>query len=364
MVEERMYEPYIFGFGAVEVVRNPALSVDTRLKVVAYTLGQTRPMEEYGTPHGLPVLLSFLAEAGRLDMPTFQSVMQIASLEGNIADDWEAAEVRNIADWLIAREDVPEDELLWWLWYISCRCEKPQLGRPLAQHLLDHPVLSASMKSRLAHAWLDGEDAGTPPAPWRALEAMLAGDEEALKSLMPELDLEKLLEKLQEQFPPEELGTPSFGFFRTLLAGHLGGFVLTPAYLKRQALVGLVHLGEDPLDLCRNYLGSQRDYYANAVNQGIAEIIREYRAQIPEPALRQLVEEGLRVGAVATRKSFYQLGADLFGQDYWTRALSDNAGSVREWAAKKIESGAAMSADRQAAASGGRTRRRRSRGEE
>jgi len=35
------------------------------------------------------------------------------------------------------------------------------------------------------------------------------------------------------------------------------------------------------------------------------------------------------------RKTFYQLGADLFGDDYWERAAADSAKSIRDWAAKK-----------------------------
>ena len=34
LLEERMHEPYIFGYGAVEVVRHPSLSAETKLKVV------------------------------------------------------------------------------------------------------------------------------------------------------------------------------------------------------------------------------------------------------------------------------------------------------------------------------------------
>jgi len=41
------------------------------------------------------------------------------------------------------------------------------------------------------------------------------------------------------------------------------------------------------------------------------------------------------VGWVGTRRTFYQLGADLFGDDYWKRAAADSAKSIRDWAAKK-----------------------------
>ncbi|MEK7783999.1 MAG: hypothetical protein AAB658_01075, partial [Chloroflexota bacterium] len=89
LIGERMVEPYIFGFGAVEVVRHNGLSPETRFKIVKHAVKQIDATAEYGTPHGLPVMISFLAGADVLDSPSFRSLMIAADFGGPLFDDWE-----------------------------------------------------------------------------------------------------------------------------------------------------------------------------------------------------------------------------------------------------------------------------------
>ena len=123
----------------------------------------------------------------------------------------------------------------------------------------------------------------------------------------------------------------------------MGDFALTPAYLKRQALVGLAALGEDPLTLCQIYLGAT-DYYGDSINLGVAEVVRTYRSALPDPAVHDLIERGLRIGSVPVRRAFYQMGLDFFGGDYLVRAQADNANSIRQWANKAAAGGEAEAA--------------------
>jgi len=58
---ELLRYPYIFGFGAVAVARDPVLDLNTRLAVVRSAIRGLRPLDDNGIPHGLPALLSFLS---------------------------------------------------------------------------------------------------------------------------------------------------------------------------------------------------------------------------------------------------------------------------------------------------------------
>lgn len=322
MVAERMYEPYIFGFGAVEVVRRSTLSHETQLKVVQYTLQQTCPNEEYGIPHGLPALLSFLARVNALELPVFTWIMQIASIEGHLFDDWQKEEVYSLVNWLIDNVSILESEKLWWLWYVSSQCDKPQMGKPLAEYLLQHPVLSVELKRNLCYAWLSEEPVGEPPEFWQNFQERLHSDAEGLMST--------LMLDTTENYQPSEI---SVSMLQTML---IRGFMVVMPYLKRQAVVGLVHLGEDPLSVCQTHLNTQSSSYAEAINLAVADIIREYHQTMPKETVRQLINKALKIRSINSLKAFYQLGADLFGSEYWKRAQNDTAKSIQTWAAKKV----------------------------
>src|SRR3989304_1135079 len=109
--------PYIFGFGAVAVARDPVLDLNTRLAVVRSAIRGLRPLDDNGIPHGLPALLSFLAGAGALHRVTFQVVMIATDMAGDLYDDWRTDEARVLLDWLIAKSEMPDADALWWLDY-------------------------------------------------------------------------------------------------------------------------------------------------------------------------------------------------------------------------------------------------------
>src|SRR3990172_5264488 len=91
-VNELLGRPHVFGFGAVEVVRGPSLSAETRFKVARHALAQIHPREDYGIPHGMPILLSFLAGIGALTVELFRGIMHVADMEGDLYDDWRTEE--------------------------------------------------------------------------------------------------------------------------------------------------------------------------------------------------------------------------------------------------------------------------------
>ena len=124
----------------------------------------------------------------------------------------------------------------------------------------------------------------------------------------------------------------SFAFTRSLLTGD---YIFILAYFKRQAVTALVPLGEDPLTLCTTYL-NVKGYNLEPIYLGVADVLRAHQERISPEACRDLIERGLKIGKVETRKAFYQLGADLFSRDFLERAKNDTAKSIREWATKLL----------------------------
>jgi hypothetical protein len=359
LIEERLHEPYIFGFGAVEVLRHDSLSLETRLKIVQYAIEAVDVTAEYGIPHGLPIMASFLAGAGRLDPQTFRSLMIAANFGEAMFHDWQLDEVQRLFKWLITRTDMPEEERVWWLWHVCVNCEHQSMARLLAESLLTHRGLSAANKRALCQAWLSDASAGEPPPQWEAVQALLGGDVAGFaaraveagmhldggvpsrETILAEYDsaIEALIE--DEAGENGEAGSASLHLLRKAMVGPLGMMTLTPGPVKRVAVLALPALGEDPLKVCKQHLKSARSYQADTVNQAVADVIRTYRASIPAREVRALVKQGLKVGGVAARKSFYQLGADLYGKKFWAQANKDSSKSVRDWAQKKEGKGAA-----------------------
>ena len=151
-----------------------------------------------------------------------------------------------------------------------------------------------------------------------------------------EADYDAALEALLSESDGDETSALSFTMLRRMLVGPMGIAPTTPGAYKRQALFALAGLGEDPLALCQKYLDSGRgEYYADAINLGVLDVLSAYAPQIPETEVRTLVERALEVGAVPTRKAAYQLGAELWGEAYLKRAVADSAKVIRDWAVKK-----------------------------
>jgi hypothetical protein len=334
---ELLSRPFVMGIGAVEVARDAALSVETRLALVRHTIALTNPTEDHGIPFGLPMLVSFLAGVGLLTEPIFRTLFQLNHMEHYWFDDWQREEIVILLDWLIAKAGVSDDERLWWLFYLLVHCEQPDKGKTMLARVIDHPALPAVLKRRLCDEILSNAlPTLVAPPQWRAVQALWQGDRAAYEAAraelppteqLPVLPTEDTFEDNPAQPAPDRL---SFNFVRSLFYSD---FALTPGFLKRQAISCLVTLGEDPLTVCQLYLG-QTGYYADAINTGVADVISAQWAVLPEQALRELIDRALSIGAVNTRKVFYRIGIDLFGTEYLRRAQADNANSLRQWANK------------------------------
>lgn len=184
-LERRGHLLWVYGFGVVEGVRSPSLAIETRQRLVQFALQELDPTEKQGVPYGLPVMLSFLAQTGVLDGATFRSVMLLACAPGYpFSDPLQVDEGRGLLDWLVLRSGFAVDEQLWWLQAIAPHLENPDLGIPLADHLLHHPQLSVEFRRSLCQGWLSPTRVGELPLAPEVLQAQLHGDEMILQQVL------------------------------------------------------------------------------------------------------------------------------------------------------------------------------------
>ena len=107
--------------------------------------------------------------------------------------------------------------------------------------------------------------------------------------------------------------------------------------MVRQSIPWLVRLGEDPLAIAETFI-DYRNGFADQVHAGVADVLAEHHDRMPRDLVERLIEAGIGVtGSGPTRRRFYRLGTELFGQRYLERATEDTAGSVRQWAARELQ---------------------------
>jgi hypothetical protein len=344
LIAERMGEPYIFGFGLVEVLRaRRGIKETTKLAICQYTLQTIVPEEEYGIPHGLIVLLSYLAQTGYLSPDVFRAVMQVTNLLRQWIWPWQIEEAIQLSDWLITQDEIPSQEKVFWLWHLSMQLDaNVHLGKKLVNHWLAHPDLAADLKKELVHGWLDEvRKLGTPPAAWRLVMAQTTGDlaeaEKALQELGASHKEIKQVKAIIEEEAKRDVFSKLFSRDPLLNFSPEWGHLLTPNWLKRIAVLALVKLGEDAWETAVLYLDSTRDYGAEAINQGVADIIAAYADVIPSAEIRELIEKGIQIPQVSVRKTFYRLSTNFFGTELLEKTAVDNAASVRKWGAKELK---------------------------
>lgn len=342
LIGERASEPYVVGYGALEVIEHAEISTRTKAAICTYALGLMNPSLDHGVPYGLLTLVGFLAAEGYLTPPMLvvsMMALQFSSfgffrraqwLEGATTEAVEA-----LVDWLVEDEEMTDEQKLWVVWQISIRCDgAPHIGKALANRWLGKEEVAAEDKREVCWAWVtEEEDVGHAPVAWQLMEAYMAGDEERLEEVIRESGIDPaeaplpLAEMTQETEGDED--DDIFAF----LAG-LRDFILMPAYLKRLAIPELVRYGEDLELVAETVWEAKGEYYGEAVNRGVADAIEEFHDRLSQETLRRLIERGINHGRATTRKPFYELSTRFFGDEYLAQALEDNAKSVRQWAAR------------------------------
>lgn len=343
LIRDRMGEPFIFGYGALEIWQRKRISLETKLKVCQYATEILNPGAEYGMPHGLVTILGHLAAAGALEVGRFFYVMMAMEYGGVGAFQrsiWQHGTTREavlaLLDWLAASEEFSDDEKSWWVWRWSLACDfDVHLVRAVAQDWLARETVPDDQKWQLCRGWLkEAEEIGTPPKAWQMMTAYMAGDRDQLAQLVQDVggDLSDL--PAPDEMPPP-VDDREMGFMQEMLLERWRIGMVSPA-LKRLSIPKLVELGEGPLELVDELWDTPNEFDYDSIFGGIVEVLRTHAAALPPAELRQRVERGLAAGRVQARKRFHVLARELYGDEFLPLALQDNAKSLRDWA-KKVQ---------------------------
>lgn len=352
LIAERMYVPFIFGYGTVHILANKRISKLTKNKIIAYTMRMTDPMIDNGIPYGLMTICSYLVQNNELtlDQLTFVAItmqMEAAGRRSIWGHEVDRAQMTTIVEWLMQQE-LPTDQLLWWLDYFVMGLESvAPVGRPVVQRILDGDELSAEGKLNLCWHWLhEGDNIGTPPLKWQILHAQANKDKARLQQLLQSAEtpadesaemlatVDKMIQLEEEQDHIGEFFTalPTMGF-----EDHPMSYRFVPTFAKRLAIPALIDNGEDAWSVCDMFLRKhERDYYNTPLQQGAGDALAKHHGQLTSDQIKTLIERGLEIGQVPVRKQFYKLSTEFFGIEYLQKSLDDNAASIRKWGAKAL----------------------------
>jgi hypothetical protein len=344
LIDERMHEPHIFGYGAMEILGHKRISQHSKLKVCAYLFETIEPDYENGVPYGLLTALGHLAAENSLSRQQFLKgvlALEYQNLGMFHRPIWTEGATTGalvaLADWLAACPDMNSEEKTWWAWKLSVKCDSmPHLGKGFATRWLDKEEISAESKLALCRAWLtDDKRFGVPPLEWSLAAALQMGNLTEAKRLIQEAGIDPRQVPLPspEELPPAVDEEPD-PFVRMLRSPQ--HYFLIPTYLKRLAIPAVVRFGEDLMDVIDAYWGAGDTYDADALGNGVADAIQEFHQQLAPDILRRLVEQGIQHNKATVRKTFYALSMQFYGGELLEQALEDNAKSIRNWAGKKL----------------------------
>lgn len=299
MLGERLGHPQTFAFAACRILRDRRLTISTRVKVAERVLDQLNRTEE--PPQGLFLALDYLAAHQRLEVDALRFGLVASAGAPHPFQGLEKSELIRVFTWLVRQAPLPVAERLFWGHSLVARHQDDAGAADLIHTLLGAEAIPAEDRRELARAWTNFRQpylvvhipsASGPRGAWVA-----------------------------EHLPFWLSVSPSWP---------------TP-HMIRHGLLWLARLGDDPLLLAQNAM-KRGGPYAEQFQAGAADILGEFHAVLPAEQVEHLVEEGIGItGSLVTRRRFYRLGADLYGQRYLERATHDTAGSVRQWAAKQLQ---------------------------
>lgn len=289
--------------------------------------------------------IGYLAKTGQLSRPLFLKATM--ALEFGVTFGWhrpnwvEGATTPTLvllADWLVAASGMTLDEQAWWAWKIGIQCDPaPHLGIAFANRWLARPEVPAESKTAVCWAWLSNEREFTaPPLIWRVFVAQDLGERDKVERLLRQVGIEPAWPALFElEFDAVVAAAlqPMFSWPK-----HTRFFLLIPNFLKRLAIPALVRYGESLTDLIALFKETDDTFSREAIENGIADAIKEFHQQLSPETLRQLIEAGTAHGLAKVRKTYYNLSIQFYGDELLQHAVQDDAKSVQNWARKKLKS--------------------------
>lgn len=303
LLSERMGQPRIFGYAARRILADRRVSDATKRAVALQVLEMADIELDRGIPFGLALALLHLARRGSLDVDDLRFGLLMTSGSQRVFEGLERPQIREFVGLLIGFEAMPAEERLFWLQAVLVQLPEGTLPAEMIGTVMRREDFPPESRRELCWSWIYRRQ--------------------------PRLTVSV----------PEGRGPRAL-----YVADHMPFWIAhSPSWpttaMIRQGLIWLARLGEDPLTLAEMALSESGDG-AEPFHAAAADILAEHRDKIGLDEARRLIERGIGLKSyLATRRRFYRLGSDLYGESYLQRATEDSAGSVRQWAARQIARG-------------------------
>jgi hypothetical protein len=303
-LEDRMAQPYIFGFGAARILHDRRVSAGTKAAIAERAIAIIRYGTDSGLPYGVFGAIQFLLTVSRLSAVDLRYVLVATAGEYSPFRGMERVTMLDLFRRLVSFEELPAEERAFWAHSLLARHQDDAGAADLCGILLDAADLPESMRGELCLAWLYMRQPRIEVAP------PPAGEDERSRFVA-------------EHLPFWIAHVPSWPSNTMVELG----------------LASLPRFGGDPADLIQTYI-MYRDGWAEAIHAGVADIIELHGSSISPQVLRSVIERGVsEPSSISSRRRFYRLGSEIFGDEYLQRATHDTAGSVRQWATRQLHKG-------------------------
>ncbi|HLJ66209.1 MAG TPA: hypothetical protein VKX16_02465 [Chloroflexota bacterium] len=301
-IPEKLSQPYIFGFAALQALRDRRISEVTKWAIARYTLDIADYGSDSGLPYGFYAMLELLQERELLSVDDLRYALVLSAGEYNPFRGMEKRSILAFFSGVVSGAEMAPAERAFWGHSLLARHQEGLIMPALVDRVMAQEDIAPNLRQELCRAWINCRQPHLDvavPAPGATARTEFVG----------------------QHMPFWVAYAPSW----------------PEAQMVRRGLVWLVRLGSDPAEVAATYLG-HRDAFAEQLQEGAADILDEHWSTIPPRQLRALVEEGIALaGSIALRRRFYTLGATAFGRDYIERATSDTASSVRRWAVRQLQ---------------------------
>jgi hypothetical protein len=302
LLEERMGQPYVFGFAVQRILHDRRITQRTKQAVAALTVDKIRYGSDFGLPFGIIDAVEFLASVDRLAVADLRYVLTATAGEYTPFRGMEKMAMVRFFRRMLSDEELPAEERAFWGHSLLARHQDEAGALELTRALVGALAIPGELRGELCLAWLYMRQP-----------------------------------RLEVPAPVGHIDSRS-----TFVAEHMPFWVAhmpswPSATMTRLGLASLPMFGGDPSELIQTYI-MYRDGSMDAVHAAVADIIEEYHSSISEKTIKQVLEQGIGgPGSVPSRRRFYRLGTDLYGPEYLQRATHDTAGSVRQWASRLLQ---------------------------
>jgi hypothetical protein len=301
LLEDRMAQPYVFGFATQRILHDRRISVGTKLGVAALAIEKLTYGAEFGNPFGLFSALELLTVHKRLPVVDLRYALVCSAGVYNPFLGTDKRTALSFFSRLLSHPEIPEGERAFWAHSLAARHQDQPGARELVRKIVDATDISADVRRELCLAWMHMRqpqiNVPLPDGTGSSREALIA-----------------------EHMPFWIAHAPSWSS-RTMI---------------RLGLASLPKFGSDPGELVQTYI-VHRSGSSDAIHAAVADILTEHHAGMPISTVRGVVEQGIQIaGSVSTRRRFYKLGGEILGGDYLDRATEDSASAVRSWAVREL----------------------------